>query len=229
MFIFRLNKLVIFDNGSIKSGIGLFGHDFSDVKFLSFVTPKNIDLPNMDKYVAAIDQASRAAILNQAIAQVVASRDITQVSRVTDHSVLTFGDTGYSLFESDAIPEAFNWTFLAIKSNQGFRDEGAAINEVVNDPGFGGFTANLLIVLSAAANPAYAAGVEIAKFAVQVASKNMMKTGDRQLGLIYMSLDKIEHYPHGERKIDGVPDLTNNMTFDYSVFGYEPAVPAGGQ
>ena len=225
MFIFRLNKLVIFDNGAIKSCGGIFGHDFANVKFLSFVTPDNIDLPDMDEFRRSTDAARRATILQNAVARVVASRAMMPVSRVTDHCVLTFGDTGYSLYQSDSIPEAFNWTFLAIKSNQAFRDKGAAINEVVNDRGFGGFAANLLIVLAGAANPAYATGIEIAKLALQIASKNMMKTGDRQLGLIYMSLDRIEHYPHGERKIDAVPDLTNNMRFDYSIFGYEPAPP----
>jgi len=228
MFVFRLNKVVILDNGSIKSGLGIFGHDFSDVKFLSFVTPGSIALPDMDAFIREIDPARRAALLVPAVAQVVASRDLTQVSRVTDHAVLTFGDAGYTLYEAEHIPDSFNWTFLAIKSNQGFRDTGAAINEVVRDPGFSTFTDGLVTLLTTAAgvaNPAYAAAIAIAKFATQIAAQNMMKAGDRELGLVYMSLNRFEHYIHGERKVDGVVDLTNNMTFDYSLFGYERALP----
>jgi hypothetical protein len=159
---------------------------------------------------------------------VVASRELTQVSRVTDHAKLTFGDTGYVLYESDEIPESFNWTFLAIKSNRGFRDAGAHAREVLQDPGFGQFSQDLFTLIStgaAAVNPAYAAGAAVAKFAAQIAAQNMAKTGDRQLGLVYMSLNRAEHYPHGERKADDVTDLTNNMTFDYSIFAFERALP----
>jgi len=228
MFIFRLNKVVILDNGAVKSGIGIFGHDFANVKFLSFVTPGNIDLPNLDALLRKPDPARRANLLQPAVAQVVASRNLTQVARVTDHAVLTFGDVGYTLYESEHIPDSFNWTFLAIKSNQSFRDTGAAISEVVSDSGFSTFTNGLVTFLTSAAgvaNPAYAAAIAIAKFATQITARNMMRTGDRELGLVYMSLNRFEHYIHGERKADGVVDLTNNMTFDYSLFGYERALP----
>ena len=224
MFIFRLNKIVIFDNGAIKPFLGIFGHDFADVKFLSFVTPANIDLPEMDTFVHATDPAVRSTALAQAAERVIASRDITLVSRVTDNAVLTFGDTGYVLYRSDTIPDSFSWTFLAVKSNQSFRDTGEQLNQVVNNREFGNFSEGLLALLTSAAgavNPAYAAGIAVAKFAAQVAAQNLSHAGDKELGLVYMSLDRVEHYPHGERKVDNVTDLTNNMTFDYSVFAFE--------
>ena len=55
MFYFRLNKVVIFDNGAIKPFLGIFGHDFADVKFLSFVTPSNLNLPAMDEFLRTTD------------------------------------------------------------------------------------------------------------------------------------------------------------------------------
>ena len=133
------------------------------------------------------------------------------------------------LYESPTIPESFNWTFLAIKSNQGFRDVGDHTKEVVQDPHFGNFADNLLTLITTGAgavNPAYAAGIAVAQFATQIAAQNMAKTGDKELGLIYMSLNRAEHYAHGERKVDGVVDLTNNMTFDYSIFAFEPPAVA---
>jgi hypothetical protein len=226
MFIFRLNKIVIFDNGAIKPFLGIFGHDFADVKFLSFVTPANIELPEMDTFIHATDPAARSSALAQAAERVIASRDITLVSRVTDNAVLTFGDTGYVLYRSDTIPDSFSWTFLAAKSNQSFRDTGEQLNQVVNNREFGNFSEGLLALLTSAAgavNPAYAAGIAVAKFAAQVAAQNLSHAGDKELGLVYMSLDRVEHYPHGERKVDNVTDLTNNMTFDYSVFAFEGA------
>jgi hypothetical protein len=227
MFYFRLNKVTILDNGAIKPLFGIFGHDFADVKFLSFVTPDNIDLPNLDAFKAATDPAERRSLLAAMVNDVVASRDLTDVSRVTDHAVLTFGDTGYLLYESPTMPESFNWTFMAIKSNQGFRDVGAHTQEVVNDDAFGSFADGLLTLITTGAglvNPAYAAGIAVAKFATQVAAQNMARTGDKQLGLVYMSLDHAEHYPYGERKADDVMDLTNNMMVDYSIFAYERAI-----
>jgi hypothetical protein len=226
MFIFRLNKIVIFDNGAIKPFLGIFGHDFADVKFLSFVTPANIELPEMDTFVHATDAVARSAALAQAAEKVIASRDITLVSRVTDNAVLTFGDTGYVLYRSETVPDSFSWTFLAVKSNQSFRDAGEQLNQVVNNRDFGNFSEGLLALLTSAAgaaNPAYAAGIAVAKFAAQVAAQNLSHAGDKELGLVYMSLDRVEHYPHGERKVDNVTDLTNNMTFDYSVFAFEGA------
>jgi len=227
MFYFRLNKVVIFDNGSVKPFLGIFGHDFADVKFLSFVTPSNLTLPSLDSFVRTTDPDKRKTLLAEAVQSVVASRELTQVSRVTDNANLTFGDTGYVLYESATIPESFNWTFLAVKSNQGFRDVGTHTQEVLHDPGFGGFSQGLLSLVTkgaSAVNPAYAAGVAVAKFAAQIAAQNMTRAGDKQLGLVYMSLDRVQHYPHGERKADEVVDLTNNMMLDYSIFAFERAI-----
>ena len=233
MFYFRVNKIVILDNGAVKPFLGIFGHDFADVKFLSFVTPNNIDLPGLDDFARTTDPAQRKALLAQAVSAVIASRELTQVSRVTDHAILTFGDTGYVLYESPTIPDSFNWTFLAIKSNQGFRDIGAHTQEVIQDPKFGSFADGLVTLITTGAgavNPAYAAGIAVAKFATQIAAQNMAKSGDKELGLIYMSLNRAEHYPHGERKVDGVVDLTNNMTFDYSIFAFEsPLIAVAGK
>lgn len=228
MFYFRLNRLTITDNGSIRPGFGLFGNDFSDVKFLSFVTVDNIDLPDMDLYAQTTDAQQRQTILEAAIKQVVASRVLTEVSRVKDHARLTFGDTGYVLYQSERIPESFNWTFLAIKSNRKLRNAGQITSDILKDEEFGAFASNLTTLVSAAAgaaNPAYAAGIAVAKFAAYVIAKNLERGGDQQLGLVYLSLNRAEHYLHGERKSDGVPDLTGNMTCDYSLFGFERAQP----
>lgn len=231
MFIFRLNKVTILDNGAIKPLMGIFGHDFADVKFLSFVTPDNIDLPNLDAFTRAKDPAERRALLAAAVTNVVASRELTTVSRVTDNAQLTFGGVGYTLYQSATLPESLNWTFMAIKSNQGFRDVGEHTQEVVQDPSFGSFADGLLTLITTGAglaNPAYAAGIAVAKFATNVTAHNMARKGDKQLGLLYMTLNHAEDYPYGERKADDVMDLTNNMMVDYSIFAYERAIAVTG-
>jgi hypothetical protein len=47
----------------------------------------------------------------------------------------------------------------------------------------------------------------------------LVRNRDDQVGLYYLSLNRMEHYPNGERKRDDVPDLSNNVRVDYSIFG----------
>ncbi|MBP1730274.1 MAG: hypothetical protein H6Q55_703 [Deltaproteobacteria bacterium] len=47
----------------------------------------------------------------------------------------------------------------------------------------------------------------------------MLQNKDDQIGVAYQSFNRFEHYPHGERKKDDVPDLSNNIFIDYSIFG----------
>ncbi|MDQ3116169.1 MAG: hypothetical protein M3Q86_06105 [Verrucomicrobiota bacterium] len=78
---------------------------------------------------------------------------------------------------------------------------------------------------STIANPAYAAGIELAKFAAQTGARRLMKKGDRQLGAVTVSFIRPEHYPQGIRESRDVHDMTGNMFFDYTIFGYKRALP----
>ena len=75
------------------------------------------------------------------------------------------------------------------------------------------------------ANPAYAAGIEVAKFVAQASVRHFMKKGDRELGAVTLSFIRPEHYPRGVRESHDVHDMTGNMFFDYSIFGYKRALP----
>ena len=46
-----------------------------------------------------------------------------------------------------------------------------------------------------------------------------VRNRDDQVGLNYLSINRIEHYPNGERKRNDEPDLSNNVRVDYSIFG----------
>ena len=78
---------------------------------------------------------------------------------------------------------------------------------------------------SVLANPAYAAAIEVAKFVAQAGARRLMKKGDRQLGAVTMSFIRPEHYPRGLRESHDVHDMTGNMFFDYTIFGYKRALP----
>ncbi len=62
-------------------------------------------------------------------------------------------------------------------------------------------------------------GVAIARYVFGLVAVTMMEKKDDQIGMVYQSFNRFEHYPHGERKKDDIPDLSNNIRFSYSIFG----------
>jgi hypothetical protein len=226
MFYFRINKLRILDNRT--SAFLFFKKDLADVKIVSFVTTDNADLPELDAWFRERDPAKKKALLAAAVSGVVASRILTEVDHVKDNQTLTFGDTGYVLYQTTGVPENFNWCFTAVKSKRGTREFGATLAGIVSDPEFDGFSGNLGTLISKAGNPVYEAGVAVAKFVTGTAAKILQASGDDQIGILYMSLNRPQHYVHGERKADDVPDLTGNLIVDYSLFGYEDPKATNG-
>lgn len=219
MFYFRINKLRILDNRT--SAFLFFKKDLADVKIVSFVTTDNADLPELDAWLREKDANRKKALLAAAVSGVVASRILTEVDHVKDNQTLTFGDTGYVLYQAAGMPDNFNWCFTAVKSKRGAREFGASLAGIVSDPEFDSFSGNLATVIGKAGNPVYDAGVAVARFVTGTAAKILQASGDDQIGILYMSLNRQQHYLHGERKADDVPDLTGNLIVDYSLFGYE--------
>ena len=228
MFYFRIDRVRFLDNGGVKSGLGIFGHDFASVKFLSFVTPSAQNMPDLDEWIHENDSAAKQSALTTLVGNTLAARALTEVDQVRDNVPVSFGDTGLILYEAEDIPEAFTWTFLAIRSERDLREAAADVDEILRDPGFGGFSQNLLSLIqigTSTINPAYAAGIEVAKFAAQVGARRLMNKGDRELGAVTVSFIRPEHYPAGVRESHDVHDMTGNMFFDYTIFGYKRALP----
>jgi len=227
MFYFRIDRVRFLDNGGIKSGL-FFGHDFAQVKFLSFVTRSDQSAPDLDDWVRTNDPAAKKSALQTLVADVLSTRALTEVDRVQDNVPVSFGDTGLILYEAEEIPEAFTWTFLAIRSSRAVREAAGDVNDVLSEPDFGSFATSVFSLIKAGstlANPAYAAAIEVAKFVAQVGARRLMRKGDRQLGAVTVSFIRPEHYPQGIRESHDVHDMTGNMFFDYSLFGYKRALP----
>jgi len=221
MFYFRINKLKIIDNKELPAFLGLFGPDVAQIKIISFVTTDNIPLPDMTDFMRTDSLEYRKNILKSAVTQVVSSRILTMVENVKDNHVMYFGDTGYVLFQSKTIPDHFDWQFVVYESDKAIRDTAMMVEDIVNDEEFDKFTDDLLKIIVGTSNPGYTASVAIGKFATKVILKIAGKNKDDMIGIIYMSLNRWEHYPFGERKRDNVPDMTNNMHVDYSIFGFD--------
>jgi hypothetical protein len=228
MFYFRIDRVRFLDNGGIKSVLGIFGHDFAKVKFLSFVTRSDQSVPELDEWTRSNDLAARNAMLQVLIDNTLSTCALTEVDRVQDNVTVNFGDTGLILYEAEEIPEALTWTFLAVRSSRDVREAARDVNEILSEPNFGDFSKNLLSLIqagSAVVNPAYAAGVEMAKFVAQTSARRLMNKGDRTLGAVTVSFIRPEHYPNGIRERRDVHDMTGNMFYDYTIFAYKRALP----
>jgi hypothetical protein len=209
-FAFRLNKLKILNNREWGSG---------ELKMLSFITGEDVNLPILDGLLGTTDVNVKKQMIEAASRSVLSSKVLMQLDNVTDGHVMTFGDTGYALYTSNSIPVSFNWSLMLIETDEDINDLGKKIDTIIDAPGFDGFVNSVLVMAGAAANPAAVAGVAIAKYVFGMVAQTMIENKDDQIGLAYQSFNRFEHYPHGERKRDDVPDLSNNVRIDYSIFG----------
>lgn len=220
MFYFRLNKVQIFDNQTGRGFLGL-GSDTATVQLWSLIVNGNIDLPDLGELLQTTDAGKRNEIVAGIVTKVAASRRLTPIDSVKDNKTIIFGDTGYVLFQSKDIPNDLNWEFIAIKLNDKTRDIGAEMLKVVNHKDFDSFANSLPALIGGAINPAFTAAVEVGKFIFNIVGDGLSHKKDKQLGLIYMSLDRMEHYPKGIRNSQDVSDITGNMLVDYSIFAYD--------
>jgi hypothetical protein len=209
-FVFRLNKLKILNNREWGPG---------ELKLLSFITGEDVNLPVLDDLQRTTDLVLKKQLIQAAVQSVLSAKVLMQLDNVKDGHQMTFGDTGYALYTTNKIPVSFNWSLMLLEVDEDINNLGKRIDGVINAPEFDGFVDNVLILASAAANPAAAAGVVIAKYVFGLVADTMIKNKDDQIGLAYQSFNRFEHYPHGERKRDDVPDLSNNVRIDYSIFG----------
>ena len=222
MFYFRLDKVRIHDNR--ESGFLFFKRNLAEIKFISFITTGDTAFPDLDPFIRETDPDKKARLAADMVKQVVSNRILSTIDNVKDNQDITFGDTGYVLLQAAQIPQDFNWCLLALEDDGDLRELGVSLDSIINDEGFAGFSLRLAEVVGAASNPAFIAGVEIAKFVAGVVAERLRDGKNDLAGLLYMSLNRREHYPHGNRKRTKVPDLTGNMLVDYSLFGFEPPV-----
>lgn len=219
MFYFRINKVRIIDNR--ERGFLFFRRDLAEIKLVSFITTGDTSFPDLDPFLTETDPEKKKQLAAAMVAQVVSNRILATIDNVKDDQTISFGDTGYVVFQANTIPQDFNWCFVALEDDDDIRDVGSSIDEVLQNPGFDAFASNLAVLVGAATNPAFTAGVVVAKFVAEVVADNLKKKKDDLAGLLYMSLNRREHYLHGKRSRDDVADLTGNMFVDYSLFGFE--------
>lgn len=218
MFYFRIDRIFIKNNGVNRLITKL---DKANVHIYSFITTGNKTLPALKNFTNADSEEKRKEIIEKAVAEVIASRVLTPIENIKDNHELIFGDTGMVLYADKEIPVDFNWQMVVIGSKEKMRSSAKMLKDVLHHDSFNDFTSSLLLLLSASTNPIALASIEIGKYLTSFILNVYAKKDDDQLGIVYQSWNKQEHYPHGKRFKDDVMDLTKNMSYDYSMFGYD--------
>lgn len=214
-FAFRINRLRIFKNREWGAG---------ELKMISFVSTGDEAPSALDGLLQTSDPEAKRKILRDASRQMLSVKEFIQVDEIRDGHVLTFGDSGYALYTAMRIPVSLNWTFLILESDEDVVELGRRIDTVVDGKDFDTFATSALALLATAVTPQLTAAAAIAKFVSRAIPQVLVRNRDDQVGLYYLSLNRMEHYPNGERKRDDVPDLSNNVRVDYSIFGTTYAV-----
>ncbi len=217
MFFFRLNRILIHSN--FRQAL-LKKRDKTDVEVYCFITSGDNPLPALKGITAAIEEDKRNSMIKKAVQQALEARVLTPIENVKDEQVLTFGDTGFVIYEATKIPDDFHFQMVLIGNRSKQRDTARMLLDLEKDSELGSLIKSAGNLVSAV-NPAVAIGSEIGKYLTKFILRQYANKDDDQLGLVYQSWNRMEHYPHGERKRDGNKDLTGNIEYDYSLFGFE--------
>ena len=218
-------KLV--NNHENQQILRIFGPDRAEVKLTSFITTDEAQLPDLDELLATSSPQRKKELFAAAVTHIVGSRVMTTIQNVRDNHEMTFGDTGYVLYQSDQIPNDFNWILLAVESDQDMREIGEDLESVIHHSIIDQVITRTLSQAIATANLSYSVAIAVGKFVTQMVFERKRTNKDDMIGILYTSLNRFEHYRHGERKKNHVPDLTNNMFVDYSIFGFDPQPQSG--
>lgn len=211
MFYLRINKIKIRNNRELLGK--------AEVQFMSFVTRGESDFPMLQEFFDTNDEQKKKEVVKQAMEKVISSRIMVPIQKVKDGQEVFFGDTGYVVHKSEDTPEDLNWMLLAIELDKKTRDNSKLVSEVLtNDNISSAITA--ISTLAGLANPVAAAITSISAIVSKAVIKISQNKKDDQVGLLLTSFIQKEHYPHGTRDKQDVPDLTNNMFVDYTIFAY---------
>lgn len=218
MFYVRLNKLRIRKSGDL---IGK-----GEIQFMSFINHSEDSFPNLNEFINTNDATLKKEIVANAIKMVVTSRILMQIDKVKNNSEITFGDTGYIVYESNEIPKDFSWQLIGIENDAKYRDNAELLNSILTDTNITTITDGLSL-LANAGNPLNGALVELSKLVIKTIITMVKKNRDDQVGYFLSSFIELLDYPNGIRDRINVSDLTGNMHVDYSIFGFKAYATKG--
>jgi hypothetical protein len=140
------------------------------------------------------------------------------IDGVRDNQTLLFGETGLLLYRSESIPDALHLQLWVIESDEDVRRWALDADKVMDSDAFKGLVAATTTAL-AITNPILTASIGVGSVFVNLLRQKLREKKDDLVGYWQCDLNRAEHYPHGTRDRQDVPDTTGNIQVDYTLFG----------
>lgn len=211
MFYLRLNKVKIRNNRELLGK--------AEIQIMSFVTSGESDFPMLDDFFKTNDEAEKKELIKQAVTKVVGSRIMPTMQKIKDRQTIYFGDTGYIVYKSEAIPTELNWMLLAVESDGKTRSNAQLLSSVLTDKNVTSMV-GAIASLASLSNPVTAAITTLSTIVAGSLTKIFKDDRDDQVGLLLTSFIEKKDYPFGKMDKQDVVDTTNNMFVDFTVFSY---------
>jgi hypothetical protein len=224
MFYGRINKLTIFNNR--EGFLGLFNR--AEIRIFSYATEQISPLTLADLSDLPDDSARRQKLLEAVLsgAGEFAQSYSLSVDRVKDNQTLTFDEAGMVVYQSDRIPDQLSLQLWVIESDEEVRQFALDADQVMESEAFKGLVAAVGAAL-AVTNPVLTAAVGVGGVVVNLLRRKLKANKDDLVGYWQATLNREEHYPHGLRDRQEVPDSTGNLRIDYTLFGFEKTAEGG--
>jgi hypothetical protein len=241
MFYARINKIKVFNNR--EGFLGLFdraelqiyslasnptnmsglGH-FSDFSGKPKVLPPPVLLKS-DDLLRLSDKKRKEKLLEATLteAERFSQSYSLEVNGVKDNQTLLFGESGLVIYQSNRIPDQLDVQLWVIESDSDVRKFAVDADSVLESDAFKRLL-SALKVASTATDTILSGIISVGGVVTQLLRKKLLANKDDLAGYWQASLNREEHYPHGTRDRQNVPDTTGNILIDYTLFGFENEV-----
>jgi hypothetical protein len=238
MFYARINKIHIFNNH--EGFLGLFNR--AELRIYSYASP-SLALPKGEGSTPSpsgrageglltvadlidLDGEERRKKLLEAVlteAEHFAQTHSLEINGVKDNQSLTFDDSGLVLYQNEHIPDTLNSQLWVIESDEDVRKFALDAEKIMESDAFKGLVAAVSTAL-AVTNPVLTGVIGVGSVVANLLRRKLNVNKDDLVGYWQTTLNREEHYLHGARDRQDVPDSTGNILVDYTLFGFEKSV-----
>ncbi|MDR1273097.1 MAG: hypothetical protein LBK12_00970 [Odoribacteraceae bacterium] len=225
MFCVRFNKIKVFNN--YEGFLGLFNRAEMRIHGLASGDASRVArVLTVADLLELPDESSRVQRLLDAV--LAGGREFVQscslaIDGVKDNQSMTFGESGLVIYRSELIPSTLDVQIWVIESDEDIRRFALDADEVLDSDAFKGLLTAATAALSLT-NPLLTGAIAVGGVTANLLRKKLRANKDDLVGYWQCSLTRAEHYPHGVRDRQDIPDTTGNMLVDYTLFGYENEV-----
>jgi hypothetical protein len=223
MFYARINKIKIFSNREGFPGLfdraevkvyGLAGKPESVLKVQDLIT--ELSGVSDDKTEEALQKKLLDAVKTEA--KNLQLLQMLPIKKVKDNEVLTFGEEGILLYKSEETPEELSMHLWLTELDNDIRDLSLTTDDILKSSEFSSLLKAGMAAL-AITTPVITASITLTGLTFRLILKKALASNHNDLiGYWHETLNRSEHYPHGIRNREDVPDSTRNMQIDYTLF-----------